>query len=998
MNCKSYITGYYTTRGLNKDAGNSWPTYYDNKLLNGHLHNGCMFSSLKGYSEYDKEMLKRTMLEHEAIFRKQVYELHRLYRIQKDLMEEFQKNGLYRFSTWTVKSKTSLSSSEAQSQVTGRIWQMYHQPALSSSQSRETTTVTNTNVSPISTLRSCFGKLENGVPGRDSESNASFRTSTNRMFDLQVPADVYIDAEGTERSEKEEIAGLSSVTTAPYSRKCNGNPENEVKLSLANVSSANGGAYKDDSHRKSSLFHRLADLNEPIEDTSLAGSAYSFPSRHLGVETQLDENHRPNGSLRSTNLWLQISSSKNRECDDNGFSSILPEVKKEQSQVCSQLHGEAGKSKIDMSLDSGKEKCSTSFEPIQMSLIKANDIILKDLNNAETLFVQKKGNSLEIPSKSSDSAVSASVLPHSLTIPLSSNINAPPSPLFPAWMKPSGGEKLSSAPLQTISSFDKSTTKNNFRILDTTTDGPSDFCDRLQFFSNLKSCHHENRKFSHQNGFNHGCHQDYHSVSQLDVSSSNMNLNSRESCSFDIRDGVAAPKNKAMSEMEGDREVLSPELPWLRNKLSCNESLNLNRLSSRVDFCFRTSGLGNEGEVEIKTPIPSCNLENFPSNLHCSEEKTQPDCSSRENIIVLPIFNKIQPNSNFLNERHQQVDELQHGSVFRDINPLNTEKELSAENSRSFRNHIDLNCEVTFIDEPNLSKMSAESPIGVPSQTSDTLSSSRAFPLIDMDAPPVMPLEESNTLEIESQQNGLSHDMIVKEAAENMITLSTDKFKHSDDDQSCVATEPPCNTLRWFADVALLNTHRKNSDVEMDLFELMTLQLEEMKPEEAWRSPRETGNTKDDEKSRDLLLFKKPRRGQARKRRQRKDFQKDTLPGLATLSRKEMVEDLQLIGGLMKASGCHWQVSAGRRNGGRNGTQAKAKRRQLPRKHTIAVTKEHSRPQQTLFLFCKNANNSEFEVDRSGMVGWGRTTRRCRRRRCHPPQSGTNSSNLRGRD
>ncbi|KAI0504801.1 hypothetical protein KFK09_015754 [Dendrobium nobile] len=276
MNCKSYIPEYYTMRGL-KDTGNSWPLFYDDKLLNGHLHNGCMFTSLNGYSEYDKEMLKRTMLEHEATFRKQVYELHRLYRIQKDLMEEFQKNGLYRFSSWTVKSKTSLSSSEAQSQVTGRMWQIYQQPALSSSQSRETTTVTNTNVSPISTLHSCFGTLENGPMGRDGEANASFSASTNRMFDLQAPADVYIDAEGTERSEKEEITGFSSLTATPYSRKCNGDPEKEVKLTLANVSSANGGAHKYECHRKKSLFHCLADLNEPIEDTSLWEQLIHFP-------------------------------------------------------------------------------------------------------------------------------------------------------------------------------------------------------------------------------------------------------------------------------------------------------------------------------------------------------------------------------------------------------------------------------------------------------------------------------------------------------------------------------------------------------------------------------------------------------------------------------------------------------------------------------------------------------------------------------------------------
>ncbi|XP_039158345.1 uncharacterized protein LOC120286095 [Eucalyptus grandis] len=36
---------------------------------------------------YDKEHMKLAMLKHEETFREQVYELHRLYRIQKALMK-----------------------------------------------------------------------------------------------------------------------------------------------------------------------------------------------------------------------------------------------------------------------------------------------------------------------------------------------------------------------------------------------------------------------------------------------------------------------------------------------------------------------------------------------------------------------------------------------------------------------------------------------------------------------------------------------------------------------------------------------------------------------------------------------------------------------------------------------------------------------------------------------------------------------------------------------
>ncbi|KAL3646381.1 hypothetical protein CASFOL_011561 [Castilleja foliolosa] len=42
----------------------------------------------KRLNHYDKEYLKMAMLKHEETFREQVYELHRLYQIQKMLMKD----------------------------------------------------------------------------------------------------------------------------------------------------------------------------------------------------------------------------------------------------------------------------------------------------------------------------------------------------------------------------------------------------------------------------------------------------------------------------------------------------------------------------------------------------------------------------------------------------------------------------------------------------------------------------------------------------------------------------------------------------------------------------------------------------------------------------------------------------------------------------------------------------------------------------------------------
>ncbi|GAB4846913.1 hypothetical protein Ancab_025924 [Ancistrocladus abbreviatus] len=47
-------------------------------------------------ASYDKECMREAILKHEEIFREQVCELHRLYRIQKVLMSSVEKNPSHR--------------------------------------------------------------------------------------------------------------------------------------------------------------------------------------------------------------------------------------------------------------------------------------------------------------------------------------------------------------------------------------------------------------------------------------------------------------------------------------------------------------------------------------------------------------------------------------------------------------------------------------------------------------------------------------------------------------------------------------------------------------------------------------------------------------------------------------------------------------------------------------------------------------------------------------
>jgi hypothetical protein len=154
--------------------------------------------------------------------------------------------------------------------------------------------------------------------------------------------------------------------------------------------------------------------------------------------------------------------------------------------------------------------------------------------------------------------------------------------------------------------------------------------------------------------------------------------------------------------------------------------------------------------------------------------------------------------------------------------------------------------------------------------------------------------------------------------------------------------------------------------------------LEETKIDEFWSRPLEPETTTDEQTVSAARLLTKPRRGQQRRRRQKRDFQRDVLPGLTSLSRPEITEDVQLLEGLVQASGGSWESSLTRR--GRCGGRARGRK---PRKTVVTVIVEEEEEEEVeVSPPPKPAGTGELEADGRGMIGWGRTTRRCRRARC----------------
>ncbi|KAI7753526.1 hypothetical protein M8C21_032269 [Ambrosia artemisiifolia] len=105
---KNSFTGYYSMRNANEDSNNSsWHLF--NSLTNGHYYDGFTPRTVSdAYLGQDKDELKQKMLQHEAIFRNQVSELHRLYKRQRDMMEEVKRKEFHKHH---ISIDTSSSSS-----------------------------------------------------------------------------------------------------------------------------------------------------------------------------------------------------------------------------------------------------------------------------------------------------------------------------------------------------------------------------------------------------------------------------------------------------------------------------------------------------------------------------------------------------------------------------------------------------------------------------------------------------------------------------------------------------------------------------------------------------------------------------------------------------------------------------------------------------------------------------------------------------------------------
>lgn len=281
MQFTSYLPGYHPKDRNGSLSGNSWPIPRNDISWNGARG---FYVSLPPFVAdqnlelvHQKEILKQTILKHEAIFRYQVNELHCVYRRQRELMDEIRRRKLVEdhLHLQTLESKSFVS------QLKSEISQKSRCPLV----------LDLTSIDPSTLRGEAFQGSSNSLAGQSVPPDADLLTEQNatkerkisssksspsrkRILDLELPAEEYLDIEDGEQFVREScVQGpniLISEVQPRHSSKVNF--DNPVDSSIANSSP-----------RGSFL---LFDLNEPL---------------------QPDETGYPNSALESINDHEEIS-------------------------------------------------------------------------------------------------------------------------------------------------------------------------------------------------------------------------------------------------------------------------------------------------------------------------------------------------------------------------------------------------------------------------------------------------------------------------------------------------------------------------------------------------------------------------------------------------------------------------------------------------------------------------------------------------------------------
>lgn len=1052
-------------RDLNETSNScSWPLYYGDKtVVNGQYYNGFLPRTATDlYPGYDKDVVKQTMIEHEAIFKNQVYELHRLYRIQRDLMDEFKRKELHKNQ---MAVETSLSSSPLASQITSEDARKWHLPSFPPANSG----FARPSVSCVEDIHSALSSMKgNRADGGPFRSHNGFNSTDlevldcrpkkarRKMFDLQLPADEYIDTEEGEQFSEEKVSGMSSYL---FNRDHKVALDSGGKLFLGDSGKSGfpGDALTSDSCLETR--NGLADLNEPVPVEERSASGYvdllGQGACHLEIQGP-DLSAKPNSQFINLPKGIFLNSHHGSDAGTRNSQHL----ENGKGWFCQVL--QAGRSKNNLKSTSQGVQPEISSKPMQIFLNKGHESSAYYLTDESKVasWGDRRVCALDISERSHEISSNKH-----LGSTLASNVPSPypvtpSSDLAKSWSHSvSSWEKQSSSLSQKSMQVPKQPCLNSYTTLSKSSQSSAQSNGFLGDAWHLKGNSRCNRGLRSEapdrNGFYPGSSSGSKElpVNLPSISCDPLNCSNDHSRASDLfydKDLVKFYKgsdyvetrslkdenlNVVLSNSSSNKVSLSQGfeiidgghkhedhlkvLPWLRPKPALKAEAPISgRVPNTEEPSFLQTSPDQWANIKEMERISNPNFCQNIRSVSCSNDvdiKRVEVCDypSDRKILGFPIFEKSRiskndsssftsPSVSLPPPSEGEVAENNRKNRFLDINlPCETavpdSSNQTAEilvndnktdaNVSSFRHIIDLN-----------SSISDDEALLVPSVASTNLKTTAG---IDLEAPVIVETEDDAIPgDVEEQQHAAplqppqhkaehSRDEFMMTAAEAIVAISSSGFhKHICNSTSNPSEASVTDHLNWFVEIVaswgddIKNRYdavlrvidgEDNEEEGSDYFESMTLKLTETKEEDYMPKPLVPENLKLEESGAPLLP-NRPRKGQARRGRQRRDFQRDILPGLASLSRHEVTEDLQTFGGLMRATGHSWHSGLTRRSSARNGC-GRGRRRSV-------VSTSPAVPSSPACTPLIQQLNIEVGLEDRSLTGWGKTTRRPRRQRC----------------
>ncbi|CAN1187762.1 hypothetical protein LINPERPRIM_LOCUS32025 [Linum perenne] len=969
VQCESYYPGYLQMRDITDDANScSWPQYYGEKpFANGQYCNGVLpKATTETYPGFDKDSIKRTMLEHEATFKHQLYELHRLYRIQRELMDEVKRKELHKIR---MQVEASMPSSPSASHVTSEDARKRYIPGFPPGNSvcnRPSMPATENINSPLSSVKGSStyaspmpfqnGSTSKGVEILESRPNKARR----KMFDLRLPAEEYIDTEEAGPLRSHNVSGNVQQHRNLNNAMKNGFSQGDVSLVRGKTS--------------------VADLNEPIpmeeanpsEHGKIRGNELDRGSDKLHLARREFQN---NGS---GNQWLKPICEESLPSSSRSMQKALFNRAPNPPIVDQTRRNGLGLDLTERSIDSFNSSChreavigaypfapdpSKSWSHSALSWEKPNGIL------SQNSVVHSRLNSSATWSKSSQSSTQSN------------------GKFVDRW---------SHNPISTSNQKfgSEMVNRNGYH------NGFSTGLNGLQFSVPPGSYGQLNRGTAAQENLtNQSSVKFCHGPSYVDLIKPVRGVNLNAAISNGSTNKMGSRHGIEVIDLERKDDSNLSSLPWLRARsASQNEvtSTEIDLNARRLSFLQSSNRLAWHGEKSAS----------HSTNPDATRNNKEIDGSRK--ILGFPVFQSAHvPNKEQASEVEVE-NKAKHHILFDmnmpcddngDVELVGNEKTAKVSN---FRCEIDLNYCVSE-DEASLLPCASDFK-------------KKAFTGIDLEAPLDPEIEGDAAFPVGEcisnvhQEAEIPLDELTKVAAEAIVAISSSAPQTRVEEggiggASCSLAEEVSvpDPLQWFAEVVsscgdylesrfkALSRARGDSGIDnasstyevFDYFESMTLKLTETAEEDYMPKPLvpESLNLYEEMGTTSVLPVTRARRGNARRGRQKRDFQRDILPGLVTLSRHEVTEDIQTFGGLMRATGhLTWQSGLARRSSGRNGCGRGRRRSAISPPPPPIVDLSPQTPNCTPLI--QQLNTVEVGMEDRSLRSWGKTTRRPRRQRC----------------